>query len=86
MYKVYFKKSAAKELSRLPIAVIKRIQKVVIQLEINLFPGNSRKLEGLESFYRIRVGDYRVVYLVEKTVKIVTVTKVGHRREVYKRI
>ena len=86
MYKVYFKKSAAKELSRLPIAVIKRIQKVVIQLEINPFPGNSRKLEGPGNLYRIRVGDYKVVYLVEKTVKIVTVTKVGHRREVYKRI
>lgn len=86
MYKVYFKKSAAKELSRLPIAVIKRIQKIVIQLEINPFPDNSRKLIGLEGLYRIRVGDYRVVYLVEKTVKIVTVTKVGHRREVYKRI
>lgn len=85
MYKIYFKKSAAKELSRLPIAIIKRVQKVVINLENNPVPNNSRKLVGFKGLYRIRVGDYRVIYLVERTVKIVTITKIGHRREVYKK-
>jgi mRNA interferase RelE/StbE len=42
------------------------------------------KLSGLSDAYRLRIGDYRIVYLVEDAIRVVTVTRVAHRREVYK--
>jgi len=46
-------------------------------------PSGSRKLRGYKDFWRIRVGDYRVVYTVDNHRKMVSVTRVAHRREVY---
>lgn len=86
MYKVFFKKSASRELSRLPFVVIKRVKNLVEQLENNPQKVNSKRLTGFKGLYRVRIGDYRVVYLVDKTIKIVTITKIGHRRGVYRRL
>jgi mRNA interferase RelE/StbE len=47
-------------------------------------PAGCTKLAGTADGYRIRVGDYRIVYLIDDAAQIVTVTRVGHRREVYR--
>ena len=53
------------------------------ELKYNPFPGNSKKLkENLG--YRLRVGDYRVLYTVDKIVQIIEIYKIGHRRDIYK--
>jgi mRNA interferase RelE/StbE len=84
MYVVIFKKSAEKELERLPTQVIRRIGKAIDTLTENPRPSGSKKLEGQkESLWRIRIGDYRVIYLVEDVIKIVEIRRIGHRKDIY---
>ena len=52
----------------------------------NPFPSGITKLEGEDGLYRLRVGDYRVLYQVQGKVLVVLIVGVGHRREVYRRI
>jgi mRNA interferase RelE/StbE len=61
-YKVVWKRSAVKELENLPAGMAGKIVSNVEQLAENLFPAGTRKLVGSENLYRIRVGDYRVIY------------------------
>ena len=84
MYTVRFKKSAEKELEKLPTQIIKRISKAIDSLAVNPRPAGSKKLEGQkESLWRIRIGDYRVIYLVEDVIRIVEIRRIGHRKDVY---
>ncbi|KYC39106.1 addiction module toxin RelE [Scytonema hofmannii PCC 7110] len=83
-YKVKFTKGAKKQLRKLPLDVQKRIQARVNDLKIEPRPDGVKKLKGQENSYRIRIGDYRVVYEIEDNVLKVTVVKVKHRSEVYK--
>jgi mRNA interferase RelE/StbE len=85
-YKVVFKNSARTELRKLPVEVIKRVVVRIDQFENNPFlPGTERlKAYSKDPIYRIRVGDYRVLYSVDSTQKVVTIHAVGHRREVYR--
>jgi mRNA interferase RelE/StbE len=63
-YKVEWKRSAIKELEKLPRPMISKIVSAVDNLSSNPFPQGVRKLMGTESSYRIRLGDYRVLYTV----------------------
>jgi len=83
-YRVEIAPSAQRELSKLPRNVQKRIDERIRALAENPRPAGSRKLEEEEGFYRIRVGDYRIVYQVKDKVLIVLVIRIGHRREVYR--
>lgn len=83
-YNIQIKPSAIKELEKLPK---KDLQKVVIKIQslstIPRPPG-CEKLSGDEK-YRIRQGNYRIVYLIEDNNLIIIVVKVGHRRDIYKK-
>jgi len=83
-YRIEWKRSAEKELRKLPREVIARIIEAVSGLGVNPVPLGCRKLAGSEHNYRIRVGDYRVVYSLFQDRLIVEVVRVGHRREVYR--
>ena len=82
-YKIEIKKSAAKELSRLQKKDLTKIVEKIQQLSGNPRPEGCKKLTGDEK-YRIRIGNYRVLYSIEDDVLIVYVVKVGHRKEIYK--
>ena len=82
-YKIEIKKSATKELSKIPKKVLKKIIQRIQKLSINPRPVDSKKLADQE-LYRIRQGNYRILYSIEDGVLIVYVIKVGHRREVYR--
>ena len=82
-YQVSLKRSAEKELDALQANTRNRIIKHLLALEENPRPPGIKKLQGEES-YRLRVGDYRVLYTVDDKVKQVFVLAVGHRREVYR--
>lgn len=84
MYKVEIKLSASKELRGLPLDVRERIGNRIDDLGKEPRPNGCEKLTGTSSCYRIRVGDYRVVYEVEDARVVVIVIKVGHRRDVYR--
>jgi mRNA interferase RelE/StbE len=82
-YKVTFKASVAKDLKRLDRLAVRRVLKAVEALEENPFPPSSKKLIGSEHTFRIRVGDYRVIYIVNKQGQEVEIQRVRHRRDVY---
>ena len=85
-YKVVFKSSAEKDLRSLPRAMVTRIFERLETLATEPFPRQSIKLTSTEQLYRIRVGDYRIIYGVDQSAKQVTVHYIRHRREVYRRM
>lgn len=82
-YHVLLKRSAEKELAALPAPIHDRITKRLLLLEANPRPPGIKKLQGQEG-YRLRVGDYRVLYTIDDQHKLVSIYAVGHRREVYR--
>jgi len=82
-YVVELKQSARKELERLPNAIIARIVAKLESLEENPRPAGCKKLKGGDDEYRVRVGEYRIVYLIDDRKVIVTITRIRHRRDVY---
>ena len=84
MYTIEFVRSARRELERLPSQAVARVIRRVRSLGENPRPRGSRKLVGEEITYRVRVGDYRVVYEVDDAEETVLVTRVRHRRDAYK--
>ncbi|MBE2287275.1 MAG: type II toxin-antitoxin system RelE/ParE family toxin [Prosthecobacter sp.] len=82
-YQVIFDRRAEKELESLPQTEQKRIQKAVDSLASNPRPPGAIKMSGSTS-WRIRVGDYRVIYSIQDQVLIVLVLKIGHRRDIYR--
>lgn len=84
MYRLSIKRSARKELDNLPDKTFLRIDKAISSLKQKPFPyPQSRRLEG-EGAYRLRVGDYRVVYGVNEEENVITVFRVRHRKDVYR--
>ncbi len=83
-YEVKLATSAAKEFRSLPLELKRRIGAVIDRLSQDPRPPGVRKLVGHERLYRIRVGQYRVVYEVDDKEQLVRVTRIRHRREVYR--
>jgi len=83
-YKVVFKPSVEKDLRALSPSVVGRVFNKIEVLKDDPFPRQSTKLAGAEHLYRIRIGDYRVIYGVDTDLKQVIVHYVRHRREVYR--
>ena len=81
-YKIEIKKSAAKEIAKLPKVVLRRIIDKIQTLSSNPRPQGCKKLSGDEK-YRIRVGVYRILYSITDEKLVVFVVKVGHRKNVY---
>ena len=82
-YEVRIISSAEKEMNRLPSIVHTRLSKRILSLESNPRPRGVRKLGGREE-YRLRVGDYRILYIIDERNHIVIILSVGHRHEVYR--
>lgn len=82
-YIVHIPRSAERELDGLHPIIYNRILKKLLSLEDNPRPRGVRKLSGREE-YRVRVGDYRVLYFVDDRKQTVIVSSVGHRRDVYR--
>ena len=76
-------RDARKELSRLPTHMQTRIARAILSLESDPFPHGCKKLKNRDG-YRIRVGDYRVLYFADGKAKQIVVGVIGHRREVYR--
>jgi mRNA interferase RelE/StbE len=83
-YTVNLKPAVEKDLRSVPKKILDRVFKRIEMLESDPFPPQSLKLEGAEQMYRLRVGDYRIIYEVDPTNRQITVHHVRHRREVYR--
>jgi len=84
-YNLILKQSVEKDFRGLSKNVLVKIFSVIDNLQAEPFPSKTTKLEGTDKTYRIRVGEYRIIYEVNKTEKIVTILYVRHRREVYRK-
>ena len=84
-YSLSYKPSVEKDLRSIPRPLVARIIARVECLPSDPFPPQSAKLQGAERLYRLRVGDYRVVYEVDTDTLHITVQYVRHRRDVYRR-
>jgi mRNA interferase RelE/StbE len=84
LYAVSFRRSAEKDLRRLDVATQQRVLRATSGLAREPRPVGCRKLHGSDNGFRIRVGDYRIVYTVDDAVLVVAIERVRHRREVYR--
>ena len=82
-YKVLIERYAQKQIMKLERKIIPIIKASIIDLADNPRPYGYKKLKGEEA-YRIRVGNYRVIYEIDDNTIIVTIVSVGHRKEIYK--
>jgi len=84
MYRVLLERAAEKDLTRLSSEIHDRVIAAIQALAANPRPPGCRKLAGSKHDWRIRVGDYRVIYEIADEVRIVRINRVRHRREVYR--
>ena len=84
-FKIELKGSTEHDLKKIDKQNIPKIIEAIESLVENSFPVQSKKLKGSESSYRLRVGDYRVIYQVDHVNKAIVIYHVRHRKDVYKR-
>jgi mRNA interferase RelE/StbE len=84
MYRVLLERAAERDLNRLSSEVHDRVIVAIQALATNPRPPGCRKLAGSRNDWRIRVGDYRVVYEIADQIRVVRINRVRHRREVYR--
>lgn len=83
-YRVELLPTARRELRGLDSVTRERILRALIKLETHQRPPGAKKLTGWEDLWRIRVGDYRVIYEIHDRILVVLIVRVAHRREVYR--
>lgn len=84
MYTLLLKSSAERDLRRLSRSLLERIHARLLSLRDDPRPHGARKLAGNREGWRVRVGDYRVLYQIDDAEQTVTVVRIKHRREVYR--
>lgn len=85
-YTIYLTKAAAKDLAAVPKKILQHIDDTIQSLADNPRPQGSIKLQGEDDLYRIRKGNFRIIYKIQDEALIVTVVRVGNRRDVYRGI
>ncbi|MCD6355415.1 MAG: type II toxin-antitoxin system RelE/ParE family toxin [Prolixibacteraceae bacterium] len=84
MYKILFRKSAEKQLLALPKKTGYRIIQKIRLLSEDPFPNGVKKMVGFKNLFRLRTGDSRIIYMVEKEELIIEIIKIGNRQNIYK--
>ena len=82
-YSLEIKQSAQKELDALDDAVLTRIDRRILALADDPRPAGCKKLRGYKDHWRVRAGDWRVLYIIDDAAKLISITRIAHRREVY---
>lgn len=86
MYQLTYEKRALKDLNKIPNVDVERILEVFKELSLNPTPVGSKKLSGKPDLFRVRQGDYRIVYTVDHREKKVKIILVRHRKEAYRQL
>ena len=82
-YKIRVSASAEKALKKIPKKDLSKIIKTIEMLSIDPYPQGCRKISGEDDVYRVRKGNYRVLYEINGNELIIIVLKIGHRKNVY---
>jgi mRNA interferase RelE/StbE len=84
LHQILIEKSAERDLKKLPSREFQRLVKQIKSLSGDPRPSGCRKITGSESDWRIRVGEYRIIYEIDDKQRIIRIMRVKHRREVYR--
>lgn len=84
MYRLKIRQSAEKDMRGLPRQILLPINKRILGLRSEPRPAGVRKLVGALEGWRIRVGDYRIIYLIDDEAEEVSIVRVRHRKDVYR--
>jgi mRNA interferase RelE/StbE len=82
-YRLDIGAAAQKEIDALPDAVLPRVNDRIRSLAYQPRPAGCTKLKGYKDLWRVRAGDWRVLYIIDDQVKCVNIVRIKHRREVY---
>lgn len=85
-YSVEFRPGVLKSLERQPRKELQRIKKKIDEIAENLPEPATTKMKGSNSFHKVRSGDYRIIYEIHGDRLVVLVVKIGHRKDVYKKL
>ena len=84
-YRIKFKPTVEKDFTHLPQSVIVKALARIETLPDNPFPPDTKKLKGSQRLYRIRLGDYRIVYEVDAKIRQIMIHYIRHRKDVYRK-
>lgn len=84
-YQIEFSKRAEKQFEALAQQIQNRLQPQIDALAHDPRPSGIKKLEGIENQYRLRVGDYRIVYEIQDTSLLIILVRIGHRSDIYRK-
>lgn len=85
-YSIEFRPAVLKSLKRFPKKDLVRLKKRIGELGTNLPNSNITKMKGNNPFHKIRSGDYRIIYEIHNNRIVILIVKIGHRKDVYKRL
>lgn len=85
-FAIVLRRSATKDMRRIPMSILRIMKEQIATLATNPLPSGSRPVHGYRNFYRIRIGNYRVIYEVAAVIRIVTIIRMGHRKDVYRKL
>ncbi len=83
-YRLLLRPAAIHDLEALPLKIKSRVEKTIGALGENPRPPGTKKLVGFENEWRLRIGSYRILYVIDDQDRSVTVARVAHRREAYR--
>ena len=83
-FRVELAKGVEKDLRKIPARQVEKICTAIHKLSLNPKPAGCVKLVGYDIEYRIRVGDYRVIYQIHDSVLVILVIEIGHRKDIYR--
>ena len=83
MYRITVKGSAERDLRRIDRSMISRVAKAIQALGENPRPSSCRKLSGSDSEFRVRIGDYRIIYVIDDMSRTIDVQRIRHRKDAY---
>jgi len=83
-YRIEVTRAAERDLRALPENVLKRVDAKILSLAGNPRPDGVKKLAGADSLYRVRVGDYRIIYEIQDRAILIIIVRVRHRGDVYR--
>ncbi len=86
MYQIVYEKRVYKDLDKIPNLDVEKILSTFKELSLNPMPAGSKKLSGKFGLYRVRQGDYRIIYTLDHKVKEIRIILVRHRKESYRHL
>ena len=85
-YTIKFRPAVEKDIRHLPKKELIRIKRKIESLAENLPDRASTKMKGNNNFHKVRIGDYRIIYEIHDDVMFILVVKIGHRKDIYKKL